>query len=398
MVAHLDGLVDINSATIFELQSLPGIGPKHSADIVAFREAHRPFRDVAELREVHGIGDHILSKLEGRICCGRSAPTFPHISTPHIDGPADRNEAMFFPDDRKGTQLHQILRIVAGAQQYLDVAIYSTAQDDLVHALEAAHKRGVAVRVITDDEQERAAGSCVQRLRDCGIPVRADVSTRMLMHHKFVVVDRKTLLDGSFNWTRGSIHGNNENVIVSSNSFLIEQFTSEFDRLWEAFGVGVEGVSQSVGSCVGDIAALFFPDSRRTNVKVIENELESAENSIDVAVFTLTSDELVDILFKKHRLGLRVRVITDSRQAHCVGADAQRLRDAGIDIRMNHAHFCMHHKFVVIDGRILINGSFNWTAHAADGNQENAVIWRHAGDLAVSFTREFERLWKKFAP
>lgn len=54
------GKVNLNTATLAELQTLPGIGPKTAAQIEAYREG-QPFRSVEELQQVHGIG---VKKLE----------------------------------------------------------------------------------------------------------------------------------------------------------------------------------------------------------------------------------------------------------------------------------------------------------------------------------------------
>ena len=55
----------------------------------------------------------------------------------------------------------------------------------------------------------------------------------------------------------------------------------------------------------------------------------------------------------------------------------------------------MHNKFVVLDRRIVITGSFNWTTAAVDSNQENLCILDNE-ELAVKYITEFEKLWKKF--
>ena len=55
----------------------------------------------------------------------------------------------------------------------------------------------------------------------------------------------------------------------------------------------------------------------------------------------------------------------------------------------------MHHKFAVIDGSRLLNGSYNWTRGAAEVNFENVVDAAEAG-LVAAFAAEFERLWKAF--
>ena len=65
-----EGLIDINTATAEELQTLPGIGEKRAADIIADREANGPFRIVEELTRVSGIGEGTLEGLIDYITVG----------------------------------------------------------------------------------------------------------------------------------------------------------------------------------------------------------------------------------------------------------------------------------------------------------------------------------------
>ena len=118
--------------------------------------------------------------------------------------------------------------------------------------------------------------------------------------------------------------------------------------------------------------------------------------SIDVAMFTLTHDVLVDAVLAQHHRGLRVRIIIDNRQAHCKGCDAQRLLEAGVDLRTDNSFYATHHKFAIIDECVVINGSFNWTAQAAAGNQEGVIIYRRASKLVAEFTAAFQRMWDTF--
>ena len=57
------GKVDLNTATAEELMTLPGIGEKRAADIIAYREANDPFRIPEDLTRVSGIGEGILAGL-----------------------------------------------------------------------------------------------------------------------------------------------------------------------------------------------------------------------------------------------------------------------------------------------------------------------------------------------
>lgn len=60
-------IVDLNAATVTELDALPGIGPVIAARIVAWRSANGRFRSVEELGEVAGIGDSILSQVRALV-------------------------------------------------------------------------------------------------------------------------------------------------------------------------------------------------------------------------------------------------------------------------------------------------------------------------------------------
>ena len=92
----------------------------------------------------------------------------------------------------------------------------------------------VVVRVLTDDEQMGTSGSQIEKFRREGIQVRHDLSS-FFMHHKFAVIDRKQLLNGSFNWTRQAVTGNRENVMITSDQDIVKAFSEEFQALWKKY-------------------------------------------------------------------------------------------------------------------------------------------------------------------
>jgi phosphatidylserine/phosphatidylglycerophosphate/cardiolipin synthase-like enzyme len=68
------------------------------------------------------------------------------------------------------------------------------------------------------------------------------------------------------------------------------------------------------------------------------------------------------------------------------------LKNAGIPVKTDHSRYHMHHKFGIIDSRIVFTGSFNWTYTASKHNQENLLITTNF-DINKQYSEEFEQLW-----
>lgn len=62
-----DGSIDLNRATVTELESLPGIGPSKAAAIIEHREIHGPFNAPGDLRAVPGIGETTFQRVAERV-------------------------------------------------------------------------------------------------------------------------------------------------------------------------------------------------------------------------------------------------------------------------------------------------------------------------------------------
>ena len=125
--------------------------------------------------------------------------------------------------------------------------------------------------------------------------------------------------------------------------------------------------------------------------------LQQAKVSISVCMLTIASRELGDVLISAHQAGVIVRVVTNDEQLMFSGTQVNRLRRAGIQVRVDKTAFLMHHKFVVVDGELLMSGSLNWTTNALCGNQENVIITSEP-KLVLPFINQFEILWKHYNP
>jgi len=132
--------------------------------------------------------------------------------------------------------------VVAGelalAMDTVQVAIYTFTNTEIHDALfDAAAVRGVQVQVCADAGQSYTLSDQYDLLRslrdDAGIPVRvANGAGGGIMHHKYTVIDGRTVLTGSFNYTRSANETNDENLVVLTSPQLASDFQAAYQELW----------------------------------------------------------------------------------------------------------------------------------------------------------------------
>lgn len=128
--------------------------------------------------------------------------------------------------------------------------------------------------------------------------------------------------------------------------------------------------------------------------KNIINCLDQASSEILVAMYWFTNHELFDNLCEKLRKGLRVELIVhnDFINNRETGLDFQGFIDAGGKLFFSNSNNPMHNKFCVIDGEVLINGSYNWTYFAENKNSENILVVKVEHQAVKAFHDKFFNL------
>lgn len=118
------------------------------------------------------------------------------------------------------------------AKASIDLCVFTISDDVLSGCLKALHERGVKIRIITDNNKMRDAGSQVKELARCGIDVKVD-NSRYHMHNKFGIIDNRIAFTGSYNWTYTAKLHNQENLLLTTNFTIVHRFVDEFTMLWE---------------------------------------------------------------------------------------------------------------------------------------------------------------------
>lgn len=154
----------------------------------------------------------------------------------------------------------------------------------------------------------------------------------------------------------------------------------------------------------------------KRHIQRIVQQIDQAVYSIDIAIYTFTTIEILEAFYRALDRGVTIRVISDPEMLSSTGSKVLSLKSSGVEIRMPETTALMHHKFLVIDGGARVKsllrvkdgrkkptcvvgavfyGSANWTAQGFKGNWENCVL---SSDklLTNRFQAEFDRMWTSF--
>jgi phosphatidylserine/phosphatidylglycerophosphate/cardiolipin synthase-like enzyme len=124
-----------------------------------------------------------------------------------------------------------IVREVDSAKSEVLVQAYYFTSAPIGKALIDAHKRGIRVEIILDPSQVKPNGQyCPAKFFfDAGIPVYID-SAHQIAHNKIMIIDRSTVITGSFNFTKSAEEKNAENLLVIPSKELAAKYYKNWRR------------------------------------------------------------------------------------------------------------------------------------------------------------------------
>jgi phosphatidylserine/phosphatidylglycerophosphate/cardiolipin synthase-like enzyme len=136
------------------------------------------------------------------------------------------------------------------------------------------------------------------------------------------------------------------------------------------------------------ISAYFSPHGGA--MAAVLEEINEAQKSIDVQAYLLTSKEIADALEAAHQRGVRVRIILDKNHLGGVYSYEAFFSHSAIPVWRDGRHKDAHDKIMLIDGNVIITGSFNFTKQSEDDNSENLLIIRNKPILFQAYLAHFE--------
>lgn len=283
------------------------------------------------------------------------------------------------------------------AEKSIDLAIYNFGDPILANALLQAKQRGVEIRLVMEDQN--AVKNTPQSLQTAGIPLVSG-NENGLMHNKFAIIDGQTLWMGSANFTTYGFNTDNNYFVEITEPNIINAYQAEFNEMYR-------------DKLFGDMNLVPSPETEFTFQEMaievyfspedgIADKLVNLINDADTSVLFLTSsftlDDLASAMIEKAAQGIEVKGVFDASSVTSnEGTEYDRLRRAGLNIRMDGIEGLMHEKLIIIDSQIIAIGSYNYTASADRRNDENIMIV-HDAELARILEMEFERIMDHSQP
>ena len=142
-----------------------------------------------------------------------------------------------------------------------------------------------------------------------------------------------------------------------------------------------------------------MPEKKRPDGRIrdhIIKAIDNSKNSIDLAIFDFTSQDIKTALEHAKGRGVKIKIIADSRQAKGVHSVVQALADKGFKVKIIHgkSRGIMHNKFAIFDKKLFFTGSYNWTDNAEYYNYENAIFISDPVTIK-QYQAKFDKIWRK---
>jgi phosphatidylserine/phosphatidylglycerophosphate/cardiolipin synthase-like enzyme len=286
-----------------------------------------------------------------------------------------------------------LVRAVDSAERTIDVASYDFDLLSVARALLGAAGRGVAVRIVVDSDNWHT--EALDLLRAAGIPIVGD-GREPLMHDKFVVIDGREVWTGSMNLTVNDAYRNDNNMLRIRSAELAEVFTAEFEEMFAARKFGSSSPAGKPAAVVeteaGPVEALFAPEDQVAR-RVIQL-IREARRSIHFMAFSFTSEPIAEAMLARAAEGVSVSGVFESSQARSnPGTRFDAMRSGNAEVYPDGNPRNMHHKVILIDGEIVVTGSYNFSESAEKKNDEALLIFQNP-QLAGVFEKEFRRIFE----
>ncbi len=167
-------------------------------------------------------------------------------------------------------------------------------------------------------------------------------------------------------------------------------------QLEKIFGLTPSSPPPTLVPATGTIEVAFSPNNGVTTTVV--KALSEAQKTILVSAYSFTSKDIAEALLTAKKRGVEVNIILDKSQVSQKYSSSTFFSNQGFSLRIDIKHAIYHDKVMIIDGKMVITGSFNFTKAAETKNAENLLVLRDNPELAKLYTEDWWVNWQQAIP
>ena len=331
----------------------------------------------------------------------------------------------FFMPSEDGLKL--LKNQIAGAKSRLDIGMFLLTDQGMVDAITEKAKT-CPVRVLADHGMTEAAASVfLKQLVEAGCEVRIFGSDRENLHLKTLVVDDRYVWTGSANWSSGALHRNVEDMLCFDSPSMAIHYRRYLDAAapyctpWKP----VAGMAETNEEMTTTLPLPptrprtdYAPVERRSlgaletsaQVKYLQDDeflpvllrmIQTAKQSLIGTVYVFSEqksaapcqEQIVNALIQAARRGVYVYLVlhtpdeTTDRLNEEHSNWAEKLRKAGLDVRLSHPSIPMHAKLLIADQSKILLGSHNWSEGSLSGKrvyESSALVVLEKPDVRIA--------------
>ncbi|AOR23387.1 phospholipase D-like domain-containing protein [Clostridium taeniosporum] len=300
---------------------------------------------------------------------------------------------------------------------YIHASYYDINDYRIVDKLIEAHNKGVEVMILSDSSHMYTSKTWeteYKKMQQAGIKVLGICRKEFLAsnHTKIAIYDGNVVSTGSYNWEYTAAEQNCENICF----FTSKELASVYEQIFQSVaGLGEITYKNSPSSKIN----VYY--SQYHNIpKAIYDEIENAKDEVVISMFTLrhlnfndngVKKDMLDALIRAEKRGVKVRLVLESNiadEGEYYGKTTPNeltdewLSENGIDVVKVHTNYhgnkysTMHHKFAVIDRKIVLTGSANWFSATIVSDDDLIVI--RDKNIAKQYFGEFVNLRSHYDP
>lgn len=294
----------------------------------------------------------------------------------------------------------RLVNLINSSKKSIDITVYDmTPNSCIINSLKSAQKRGVKVRLVIDKKKNEEENTKLNKIFD-GFENKTFDDGKdyaKLMHNKFIIIDNEILQAGSLNYSYTDLSEYNSNIVlIIKNKNIAELYKKEFEQMYEG-QFHTQKISNEENRCFDvssqiNICGYFSPQDKIIETQIIPL-VRSAKHSLYMPIFVITYKPLVNELITAKNRGVDVKLIADATSASNPYYNVKKLRDAGIQVKVESYAGKMHMKSVIVDESIIGIGSINFSNSGQNKNDENFMIIK-SPYLAKNYTKYFMYLWQ----